>query len=276
MGKPLLKTMTMTCILSLACLSQVMAQQVLVKILRPVLDPATEKIIVPYQLSETQNHRLTYDLDLYYSTNQGKSYIGPLRQVSGDVGTGITPGATKQIVWDFLLEAPELTNQGNSLQLKFKIVTRTNEAAKTAYKKKLGGPFNALLSVVLPGAGDPAVRTGKGYGAITFFTWGALGTGLLFRLSARRNYEKYQESSNIAELDHLFFLAKSHKKASNILLASGIVIWALDVVLVAVKGFQNLKKRRAISLFDKKIYPRLGFNYDSQLQQPHLSLRLKF
>lgn len=258
------------------CLGNLYAQQVTVKIQRPVLDPATQQILVPYQLAELKPHQLRYDIALYYSTNEGKSYIGPLRQVSGDVGEGVLPGADKQIAWNFLLEAPELTEKGNLVKLKFKIVTRTNEAAKKAAKSALGGPENALLSVLVPGLGDGYVRQGKGYGAITFVTWGTLATGLVFRWSARKNYDNYLGSSNTAELDHFFFLAQSHKKASNWLIASAVGIWVTDVVLVAVRGFRNLKKRQEISILGKKVYPHFGLNYSPIHQQPNLSLRFRF
>jgi hypothetical protein len=196
--------------------------------------------------------------------------------VNGDVGEGVLPGADKQIAWNFLLEAPELTEQGNLVKLKFKIVTRTNEAAKKAAKRALGGPENALLSVLVPGLGDGYVRQGKGYGAITFVTWGTLATGLVFSWSARKNYDNYLGSSNTAELDHFFFLAQSHKKASNWLIASAVGMWVTDVVLVAVRGFRNLKKRQEISILGKKIYPQFGLNYSPIHQQPNLSLRFRF
>lgn len=258
-----------------AC-SQLTAQDVTVKVEHPVLDPVTEKVVIPYQLLELKKHHLRYDVAIYYSVDQGQSYVGPLQEVSGDVGASIAPGEGKKIIWDFLSEAPELAEKGNSMRLKFKLVTRTNEAAKAAYKRALGGPENALLSAFVPGLGDYKVRKGKGYGVITFLTWGTLGTGLLFRLSASRNYDKYLEATTTAELDHLFFLAETHKKTSTILITSAIVLWVADVALVAVKGFQNLKKRWAISVLDKKVYPTLGLNYNPRYGQPNLSLRLRF
>lgn len=280
MGKPLPKLLLILFFaggLSLINFTLLYGQQTQVKILQPVIDPLTEKINIPYHLIETKKLNLTYDISIYYSTDLGKSFIGPMQQVSGDVGENIAPGTSKQISWDFMTEAPTLAEKGNSLKLQFKIVTRTNQGSAQAYKKSLGGPGNAFLSALIPGLGDYKVRPGNyGYAAIPFLVWGALGTGLIFRLSAQRNYDKYLESNNTAELDHLFFLAQSHQKASRILITSAIVIWALDVALVAYQGFRNLKKRRAISLFNKKIYPRLGFGYNAQFNQPNIGLSLKF
>ena len=249
-----------------------------VKVLSAVLDPTTEKINIAYHLAETKKMNLTYNINLYYSADLGKSFIGPVKLVSGDVGQSVLPGTSKQISWDFLTETPKLAEKGNTLKLQFKIVAQVNSASAETYKKRLGGPGNAFLSVLIPGAGDYKVHGGhkSAYAAITFLTWGALGTGLVFRLSAQRNYERYLESNNTSEIDHFFFLAESHHKASRILITSAIVVWALDVVLVAYQGFRNLKKRRAISLFNKKVYPRLGFGYNAQFNQPNIGLSLKF
>jgi len=254
------------------------AQTAQVKVLSAVLDPTSEKINIAYHLLETKKLNLTYNINLYYSADLGKSFIGPMQLVSGDVGQSVPPGTSKQISWDFLNEAPNLAEKGNTLKLQFKIIAQINPASAEAYKKKLGGPGNAFLSLLIPGAGDYKVYGGhkSAYAAITFLTWGALGTGLLFRLSAQRNYDRYLESNNTAELDHFFFLAESHHKASRILITSAIVVWALDVALVAYRGFRNLKKRRAITLFNKKIYPKLGFGYNPRFNQPNVGLSLKF
>lgn len=278
--KKFLRPLTFTFILFLGFnignQAQLYGQNAQVTVLSAELDPTTEKINVTYRLSETKALNLTYAISLYYSVDLGKHFIGPLRVVSGDIGPQISPGTSKQISWDFMTEAPQLAEKGNTLKLQFKVVAQVDPESVNAYKKRLGGPGNAFLSLVIPGAGNHKVRDGYGYGVITFLTWGALGTGLLFRLSAQRNYERYLESSNTAELDHFFFLAESHHKASRTLITSAIVIWALDVALVAYQGFRNLKKRRAISLFNKKIYPQLGFGYNAQFNQPNIGLSLKF
>jgi uncharacterized protein (TIGR02145 family) len=55
---------------------------------------------------------VTYDLQsngesiisLLVSEDGGKNYTGPLKSVSGDVGTNVEPGANKKIVWDVTKE----------------------------------------------------------------------------------------------------------------------------------------------------------------------------
>jgi len=66
-----------------------------------------------------QNIRIEYSLQttspveikIEVSTDNGKTFSAPLKQVSGDVGKGITAGQ-KQIVWRVLEEVPELVGDG--------------------------------------------------------------------------------------------------------------------------------------------------------------------
>ena len=55
-------------------------------------------------------------IELFYSTNDGKSYDGPLKAVTGAVGKNQKSGMAKKIVWDVLAEGIEFT--GN---IKFKV-----------------------------------------------------------------------------------------------------------------------------------------------------------
>jgi hypothetical protein len=65
-----------------------------------------EKILVHYVIRDGS---LTdyFSISLYVSTDGGKTFTGPLREVKGDAGEGIRRG-TKIIVWDALKEMPFL------------------------------------------------------------------------------------------------------------------------------------------------------------------------
>jgi hypothetical protein len=57
------------------------------------------------------------EIKIEVSTDHGKNFSAPLKQVSGDVGKGITAGQ-KQIVWRVLEEVPELVGDGVVFRLK--------------------------------------------------------------------------------------------------------------------------------------------------------------
>ena len=61
------------------------------------------KIIITYDLVNMKFNQVAY-VDIFYSTDDGKTFVGPLEKVSGDVGTGVTKGTGKKITWDPIME----------------------------------------------------------------------------------------------------------------------------------------------------------------------------
>ena len=67
-----------------------------------------DKILVHFVInggSLTDN----FDISLYESSDGGKTFIGPLKEVKGDAGTGIRKGS-RTIIWDALKEMPLLSD----------------------------------------------------------------------------------------------------------------------------------------------------------------------
>ena len=63
------------------------------------------KIVVTYSLDKPA------DIELWYSTDWGKNYKGPLKRVYGDVGRNVHSG-NNSIVWDVLEEVESLVGSG--------------------------------------------------------------------------------------------------------------------------------------------------------------------
>ncbi len=51
----------------------------------------------------------SYEVKVWYTTDEGQNWHGPLQYVSGDVGKNQKPGYTKTMVWDVLKEMDKLT-----------------------------------------------------------------------------------------------------------------------------------------------------------------------
>ncbi len=51
----------------------------------------------------------SYEVKVWYTTDEGQNWHGPLQYVSGDVGKNQKPGYTKTIIWDMLKEVDKLT-----------------------------------------------------------------------------------------------------------------------------------------------------------------------
>lgn len=103
----------------------------------------------------------TFKVELFYSTNDGQNWQGPLKGASGDAGTNVQPGNNKQIIWDVQSE-PGL-KEGF---LQFKViaeVTVTSIMAQTNTNKpkpdlkiskyKTGKNISLTLALTSAGAG---------------------------------------------------------------------------------------------------------------------------
>ena len=108
----------------------------------------------------------------------------------------------------------------------------------------LGGPSNALLSVLVPGLGVKNVTGGSKSGIKrTLLTYGCIATGIGFKLYSNSEYNKYHEATSQIEMDRYYSSANSSNKLFYVFTATGIGIWIYDIVWVAKKGFENKKEQ---------------------------------
>lgn len=70
-------------------------------------------VVINYQLLSSD----AVEISLYYSEDGGRTFLGPLVNVSGDVGTGIQQGS-RSIVWDVLKENDYLHNSNLVFRVK--------------------------------------------------------------------------------------------------------------------------------------------------------------
>lgn len=64
-----------------------------------------------------------FNIEVYYSIDNGNSFIGPLRHVTGDVGDDITAGDNKKIIWDVFKEVDEL-NEHVIFEVRAEVIER--------------------------------------------------------------------------------------------------------------------------------------------------------
>jgi hypothetical protein len=69
-----------------------------------------KQIYIYYDLSGTSTGQL-FDIQVFCSTDGGKTIGAPLKQLSGDAGPDIIGGTGKKIVWDVLAEQEKLTGK---------------------------------------------------------------------------------------------------------------------------------------------------------------------
>ncbi|EAY25918.1 hypothetical protein M23134_00872 [Microscilla marina ATCC 23134] len=196
------------------------------------LDTSKNTITLNFDLQGPANRY--YVTRLYYSSNNARSFKGPLQAVNGDVGDSIRVGNNKSIAWSFVKDNPYFSGKN----VIFKI--ESTEIPKQAK----GGPRHALKSLLLPGWGDYKVRDGYHYEWIPTAAFTLLGTGVFFRFWADHLYEGYDLSDPNSETAHqrLFQTAQSYNILSQVLLGASAIVWLGDVLGVYLKGRKNLKK----------------------------------
>jgi hypothetical protein len=64
-----------------------------------------EKIVVTYDITGAKYFE-RFDITLYVSTDGGRTFTGPLKEVTGDVGANIGEGKNKTVTWNVLDEYP--------------------------------------------------------------------------------------------------------------------------------------------------------------------------
>ncbi len=69
-----------------------------------------KQIIIHYDLTSAQTGR-TYDVQVFYSSDDGKTFSGPMQKITGAVGKNINSGINKQITWDVIEERGELVGE---------------------------------------------------------------------------------------------------------------------------------------------------------------------
>ncbi|NJO01328.1 MAG: hypothetical protein HC880_06215 [Bacteroidia bacterium] len=209
-----------------------LTKKLAVSILETNLNIRDTSIVIQYKLEGPG--RRYYTTRLYYSNNGGNSFKGPLRSLEGDIGDSIRVGDPKQVAWTFREDNPYF--DGKNIMFRLEAI----EIPKIAN----GGPENALRSLLIPGLGDTKVRNGYNYGWITALTYGCLGTGAIFHIQARQDYNDYEARIPNTEEEHqnLFNRAERNQNLAEGFFIAGATIWVADVIGVYIRGLKNRRR----------------------------------
>lgn len=115
-----------------------------------------------------------YKVDLFLTTDEGKSWIGPLKSVSGDIGSNITTGFEKQIFWD--VTSVKDINEGF---MQFKVVAQIIEFSSK------GEPSGIDIK---------KYKTIKTISLVTAIA--SAGTGVFTYLQSNKLYDEYKSAES--------------------------------------------------------------------------------
>lgn len=115
-----------------------------------VTNIAAEQVGQTIKISYTLSSETDCNISLFYTTGIGNRWNGPLKMVTGDIGTGVTQGS-REIIWNVIDEVVNLV--GNDI--KFKIVAE-NSSRRNSYEgsydlNSKGDNNEAINSSIVPG-----------------------------------------------------------------------------------------------------------------------------
>ena len=99
-----------------------------------------KNVIITYDLSGEDK----YEVEIFFTIDDGKTWQGPLKQVTGNVGKKQVEGFNKQIIWDVLAEGKEI-----STYIQFKVVATNKhvyerQEVKHVYERAV--PVRSLIA----------------------------------------------------------------------------------------------------------------------------------
>jgi len=249
-------------VISLFLISQSQAQERIGNVRVRALDSAEVEIL--YDLLTTRpGDSLFFEVR---SRQRGSLYVRP-EFVRGEVGTRITAGSNRRIVWNALgngyaLDEPiqvivrvrsggavipdEVSTQPSIAQTPQPSrddLTDAPAVTPQPTRRRYDGPAWALLSAVAPGIGNIFVQRPRP--RVTFrplataAAYGLLAYGLLERKEAQDDYAVYAVQKNAAAGEPFYKTANQHHQRYYLATRGAAVIALTDVVLTLVKGVHN-------------------------------------
>ena len=199
-----------------------------------------------------------YDLGLVFEKKEGG--VISATNVKGDLKR-VSPGTGKVIVWYFKTDVDEYlgpikavvsitsTEDLNSIASSQQSNNFDSNNFISSSPKTLGGPGNAILSMLLPGFGDHFVNE-KDKVTPYFVSLAFLGSGYIAYKAmndANDYYDQYLNTRSQAVMDETYAKAIENRNKHQIFFGVASAIWLFDVIHVTVKGSKNMKKNNTIS-----------------------------
>ena len=156
-------------------------------------------------------------------------------------------------------------------QNKTVIIVSGNNNLHGELEKKIHGPSNAFLSILVPGLGVHKV-TGKEKNGVgrAVAVYGIVGASIGCKLWSNSEYKKYHDATEQSVMDKHYNMANGLNKAFYIGMTIGATIWLYDIIWVAAKGAKNRKEQKPWQ------QGNLGFYYNPKLNVSGLSYTINF
>lgn len=212
----------------------VYSQKTSIRVLKSV--NINQKLYVTYQFINPDNSIYSVYGEVIDSTYK----ITPIRFATGHFNETLGDSSIKELI--IPLDSNQIQNSVMLVKL---------------YCKKyriLGGPENALLSIVLPGTGDFFVYKRYYHAPLIMATYATfIFTGLANHSKYKSYYSDYKNLKIQSEIDLAYTNASKYADKSRANFTIAAIVLATDVSLVCIKGHLNNKVNR-------RLRSKLGIN----------------
>ncbi len=205
-----------------------------------------------------------------------------LRSVNGDLGTNLTDGRNRRIVWNLRRNRLFLKEEVRALVLLKQtapVVPIPTEASPTQpdsaalAEKPYRGPAWALLSLLAPGIGNVFVQTPKPRLGLrplaTVAAYGLLIYGAGQQGESSQAYTDYRNSGNELAGEPFYQKANAANQRYYVATRVAAAIWITDITLTLVRGFRNQRN-------EKRGVQPLTYNMTYQANTPVAVVRYTF
>ncbi|MCS6822218.1 MAG: hypothetical protein NZ551_10160 [Microscillaceae bacterium] len=237
---------------------------------RTRIDRKNKKIYIPYKLVDGGNYLSEFDVDLYYTQDDGQTFVGPLAKVKGHVGENILAGDDKRIIWDFAIENPKFTGQNVTFKL---------EARYRPSVFNLKNEEAMLYSLLVPGLGNNKVKNTRirfKWVFIALATYGLIGSSFYFKNLSDQNYKKYLAATTAEEAQREYNLANTEYVIANLSAITAATLWATNIIRVGIRGAWNRRQKQKILEKNIRLNQEALIGVNPWNATPMLSLKIDF
>lgn len=198
------------------------------------------------------------------------------KSLSGDIGSKVTGGWHKTIVWNLKLDNPSISTN---------IYVQISATERAHINKS----SHILKSAIYPGLGTYRLNNRKHYFLYGLATYGALGGGIYMNQMAYNSYQSYLNASTSDKANSYFDMAKSQQLQSQILIGTSAAIWTYSMINTMVK-VNKLKKTEQITPDVSRYYsgennldkviigtsPKKYFKFKGEIYPPNLAIDINY
>jgi hypothetical protein len=195
----------------------------------------SDQLIITYNIIDAKANEL-FNVKINILTEAGK----PVNAISfsGDIGSGISGGSGKRIIWEI---SKDIAFLDDKIYVEVEATHQNPKVLKPVSRGKA-----LLLTTLYPGLGSSKI-TLKGYHMVKGVAgYGALAGSFLYMRKADQSAVDYDKATTTADRDKYYEAYNDQKMASRIFIITTGAVWLLDYVtdLVAMnrsqkKGFKS-------------------------------------